>query len=103
MYLPSSAEQTLKSLGHQIQLARKRRQWTIADLAQKVGVSAPTIIALEKGLPTVSLGIAFSVLWILGLEKELEFLSHFDDPKGQELSNRRFPKRIRYTKFDNDF
>lgn len=105
MYLPSSAQQALKALGGQIQLARKRRNWTIADLAGKMGVSSPTVIALEKGLPTVGLGIVFSSLWILGLEKEISRFSSIDDKAGQELLNRRLPKKIRHSTkgLNNDF
>lgn len=105
MYLPSSAEQALKTLGEQIRMARKRRQWTISDLASKMDVSAPTVIAIEKGLPTVSMGILFSAMWTLGLEKELTLLANPEDKIGIELINRRLPKKIRHTtkKLDNDF
>jgi transcriptional regulator with XRE-family HTH domain len=105
MYLPSSAEQALKDLGNQIRLARKRRQWTVSELASKMSVSAPTVMAIEHGQPTVGMGILFSALWILGLEKELFKLSHPDDQVGLELMNRRLPKRIRQSirKTDNDF
>jgi transcriptional regulator with XRE-family HTH domain len=105
MFLPSSAEQALKDLGNEVRLARKRRQWTISDLASKMGVSAPTVIAIEQGQPTVGMGILFSALWILGLEKELSMLSYPDDRVGLELANRRLPKKVRHAvrKVDNDF
>lgn len=105
MYLPSSAEQALKTLGEQIRMARKRRQWTISELASKMGVSAPTVISVEHGQPTVSMGILFSAMWILGLEKELSLLAHPEDKLGIELVNRRLPKKIRHAtrKLDNDF
>jgi transcriptional regulator with XRE-family HTH domain len=105
MYLPSSAHEALKNLGSEIRFARKRRSWTIAELASKMGVSAPTVIALEKGQPTVSMGIVFSALWILGLEKDLSLLSHPRDQIGIELLNRKLPKRVRHStrKLDNEF
>jgi len=105
MYLPSSAKETLRHLGEEIKLARKRRNWTIADLASKMEVSSPTVIALEKGQPTVGIGIVFSALWLLGLEKELSTLSEFKDAPGVELMNRRLPQKIRHKKRDlnNDF
>lgn len=105
MYLPNSAKETLLRLGEEIRLARKRRNWTIADLASKMEVSSPTVIALEKGQPTVSMGIAFSALWLLGLEKELSNLSQFKDVEGMELLTRRLPQKIRHKKRDlnNDF
>ncbi len=105
MYLPSSAQMALTALGAEIRLARKRRKWTIAELATKMGVSSPTVIALEKGQSTVSMGIVFSALWILGLEKELSLLSHPEDKVGFELLNRRLPKKVRHStrKIDNEF
>ena len=105
MYLPSSAQGSLKRLGESIRLARKRRVWTIADLAQKMGVSAPTVIALEKGQPTVSIGVFCSALWTLGLDHELVSLSSLEDKKGIALMDKRLPKKVRplKKKVSNDF
>jgi transcriptional regulator with XRE-family HTH domain len=105
MYLPSSAQEALKTLGSEIKLARKRRSWTIADLASKMGVSAPTVIGLEKGQSTISVGIVFSALWILGLEKDLSLLSQPRDQVGFELQDRKLPKRVRHStrKLNNEF
>lgn len=105
MYTPSKVKDAIKNLGSQIQMARKRRMWTIADLATKIGVSAPTVIALEKGKPTVSLGVLFSCLWILGLEKELSLISHPTDEEGIKLMNLRLPQKVRTNRkhLNNDF
>ncbi len=105
MYLPSKAKEALKNLGQQIKFARKRRLLTIADLAEKIKVSAPTIIALEKGLPTVGLGVMASALWTLGLESELLFISNPDDIDGQKLMTSRLPQKIKIQKrnLNNDF
>lgn len=105
MYTPSKAKEALKQLGEQIRIARKRRQWTIAELAKKIDVSSPTIIALEKGVPTVSIGVLVSILWTLGLETELRNLANPSDTDGIKLMNSRLPKRIRTSKrnLDNDF
>ena len=104
MYLPSSARLCLQRLGESIRIARKRRVWTIADLASKMNVSSPTIIALEKGQPTVSLGILFSAFWILGLDQELQNLAMPHDSKGIDIANSRLPQRVRPSrKLDNDF
>ena len=104
-YLPSSAKHAVRSLGENLRIARKRREWTIAELAQKMGVSSPTVIALEKGEHTVSIGVLFSALWMLGLESELKGLSVFQDRPGQELMSGRLPQRIRSSKrkLNNDF
>jgi DNA-binding XRE family transcriptional regulator len=105
MYTPSQAKIALKDLGAQLRMARKRRMWTIADLAKKISVSSPTIIALEKGEPTVSVGVLISTLWILGLDHELRQLTQPHDAQGIQLMNARLPKKVRTTKgsLDNDF
>jgi DNA-binding XRE family transcriptional regulator len=105
MYTPSKAKEALAQLGEHIRMARKRRQWTIAELAKKIGVSSPTIIALEKGEPTVSVGVLVSTLWTLGLETELRYLTNPNDIEGIRLMNTRLPKKIRTSKrtLDNDF
>ncbi len=105
MYLPSKAKEALKNLGLQIKFARKRRLLTISDLAEKIQVSSPTVIALEKGLPTIGLGVLASALWILGLEKELLQISNPDDIEGQKLMTSRLPQKIKIQKrkLNNDF
>ena len=108
MYSPHEAQQALKALGAEIRLARKRRCWTLSELASKMKVSSPTLINLEKGEPTVSTGILFSALWILGIlgfEKTVTSLVHPEDKMGFEMLNRRLPKRVRHSRkgLDNDF
>jgi transcriptional regulator with XRE-family HTH domain len=105
MYTPRKAKEALAQLGEQIRMARKRRQWTIAELAKKIGVSSPTIMALEKGEPTVSIGVLVSTLWTLGLESELRNLANPNDSEGIKLMNTRLPKKVRTSKrtLDNDF
>lgn len=105
MYVPNKAKDALKELGSQIRSARKRRLLTIAELAQKINVSSPTIIALEKGVPSVSIGVVFSVMWILGLDSEIKTISTPSDVEGIKLMNSRLPKRVRISKrkLDNDF
>lgn len=105
MYIPNKAKEVLKQLGSQIRLARKRRLWTIAELSQKMGVSSPTVIALEKGEPTVSVGVLVSALWTLGLDTELRELANPNDTEGIKLMNARLPKKVRTRKrtLDNDF
>lgn len=54
-------------LGSQIAAARKERKWTAADLAERVGVQPHTIGRLERGEPTVALGVAFEAAVIAGV------------------------------------
>ena len=105
LYVPKKAREALKTLGIHIRNARKRRLLTIAELAIKIGVSAPTVMALEKGQPTVGVGVLVSAFWVLGLENELELLSEPEDRVGLALANSRLPRKVRNAKkkLDNDF
>ena len=105
MYISNKAKEVLKALGANLRIARKRRQWTIADLAVKMDVSSPTVMALEKGELTVGLAILVSALWTLGLEKELIMLSQPNDEEGIKLMTARLPKKVKIKKrnLKNDF
>jgi transcriptional regulator with XRE-family HTH domain len=101
---PTTLEAT-RLLGTYIRLARRERRWTSRDLAERIGVSLPTLLRIEQGDPTVSLGTAFEAATILGVPL-------FD----QDASRRRvemarvedrlalLPKTVRKTaRIDNDF
>ena len=54
-------------LGAQVALARKERRWTAADLAERVGVTAHTIGRLERGEPTVAIGVVLEAAVVTGV------------------------------------
>lgn len=54
-------------LGRRVRLARKEHRWTIAELAERVGVSPTTIQKVEKGDLTVALGSAFEAAVLVGV------------------------------------
>lgn len=54
-------------LGAQIAVGRHERQWTLTELAERAGVSAPTARKVERGDPTVALGIAFEMAVLTGV------------------------------------
>ena len=65
-YAPQTLD-AVQVLGNQIALARRRRRWTSAELAERVGVSVRTISNLEHGSPSVTIGVAFEAASILGV------------------------------------
>lgn len=61
------AADALAVLGQQIKAARYARQWTAAELAERVGVDRRTVAAIEAGEPAVSIGNVFNAADILGV------------------------------------
>ena len=56
-----------KLLGARVQLARRQRRWTLQELADRVGVTAVTMRKVERGDPSVRLGIAFEAAALTGV------------------------------------
>ena len=91
--LPTVAR-ALSELGGQVRLARQRRQLVAALVAERAGMSRPTLRALENGSPSVTLGALANVLHVLGLEKELGAIGR-DDPFGRKLEDARLEAKPR--------
>jgi transcriptional regulator with XRE-family HTH domain len=54
-------------LGQQIRLARLQRHWSQRELAQRAGITAPTLSKLENGDLSVALGTALEVAALAGV------------------------------------
>lgn len=65
-YAPQTLDAT-RVLGLQIASARRARRWTEAELAERAGVSRPTLRSVERGAPTVAIGTVFELATILGI------------------------------------
>lgn len=73
--LPPEAVAALARLGEHLALARLRRRESQKAWAGRLGVSIPTLIRLEKGDPSVSMGVYATAIWMLGLSGELAGLA----------------------------
>ena len=92
--IPSQVTGSVIHLGQRIRIARIRRGWSVADLAAKAGINRNTLTALELGKTGTAVGVAFTVLWALGLDKSLEAVADPDtDLHGKALEASRRPKR----------
>jgi len=91
-------EQRTTELGERIRLARLRRRIPLVELAQRIGVSRPTLLRLERGDAGVSLAVLVRALSVLGLLDDLQKLAG-DDELGQRLQDvsLRRPRRITRT------
>ena len=92
--LPKTQE-ILSTMGEQIKLARLRRHLTAELVAQRAGLSRATVIAIEKGKPSVSIGSYAAVLHALNdLDKDVLFIAK-DDELGRKLQDLELPTRGR--------
>ena len=55
----------LTELGRRLRDARLGRNDSMATFAERLGVSERTVRAMERGLPTVQIGIWLNALWLL--------------------------------------
>ncbi len=90
-------ERILIDLGERIRLARLRRNISAQLLADRAGISRQTLSTLENGSGSVSLATFIQVLFVLGLEKDLEEVAK-DDVLGRKLQDLNLPTRRRATK-----
>ena len=65
-YLPVTLS-AVALLGTQIAQARRERPWTAADLAERLDVTPYTVARIERGEPTVAIGIVFEAAALVGL------------------------------------
>ena len=62
------AREAARLLGLEIARARRERRWPVAELAERAGISRPTVRAVESGAPTVAVGTVFELAAILGID-----------------------------------
>lgn len=65
--LSSLTLEAAKLLGASVRLGRRQRRWTVAELAERVGVGEATMLKVEHGDPGVRLGIAFEAAALVGV------------------------------------
>ena len=95
--LPAT-EDILKTMGEQIKLARLRRDLPAKLVAERAGISRATLWKVEKGDPSVAIGIYASVLHALNdMDKDLLLVAQ-NDPLGRTLQDLNLPIRKRAPK-----
>lgn len=73
--MPSAVLAHLRLLGENLSIARKRRREPLKSWAQRLGVSEPTLIRMEKGDPSVSMGVYATALWLIGRSQAIAELA----------------------------
>lgn len=95
--LPRKLEQKMQLVGEQIRLARLRRNLTIAQIAERATCSELTVMRVEKGTPTVAIGIYLRILYALQLDDDILLIAK-DDPLGRTLQDIGLKHRERASK-----
>lgn len=84
----------LTELGENIRLARLRRKFAAAIVAERANISRNTLRAIERGDPKVTFGAYVNVLSALGLVNDLKLIAK-DDELGRKLQDLGLPIRAR--------
>lgn len=91
-------EMILEQMGEQIKLARLRRKLSAELVAERAGISRATLWSIEKGAPTVAIGMYAAVLHALNnLDKDLLLIAK-DDELGRKLQDLELVTRKRAPK-----
>jgi transcriptional regulator with XRE-family HTH domain len=80
--LPPSTLAALAQLGADLAVARLRRKESLKTWAKRIGVSVPTLLRLEAGEPSVSLGVLATALWLIGRDAALGALATPKEDRG---------------------
>ena len=76
--LPPAALAVLRKLGADLATARKRRKQSLRAWALRLDVSVPTLMKLERGDPSVAMGVYATALWLVQRHDALGMLA---DPR----------------------
>ncbi len=94
--LPPNLRRALGRFGSDLATARRKRRVTIQMMTERLGVAKSTYQRVEKGDPSVSMGIYAMALFVLGFGESLgSLVDPSKDDQGLLLDTARLPKRIR--------
>jgi DNA-binding XRE family transcriptional regulator len=94
--MPATLRRSLMKFGADVAVARRKRQLTVAMMAERLGVAKSTYLRVEKGDPSVALGVYAMALFVLGFGDALgDLVDVRRDDQGLLLDVERLPKRVR--------
>src|SRR4051794_33843279 len=94
--LSPKVRRSMTKLGTDIATARRKRNLTVVMMAERIGVAKSTYLKVEKGDPSVSMGVYAMALFVLGLGDALgDVVDPRRDDIGLLLDAQRLPKRVR--------
>lgn len=93
--LPLPVSHSLRKLGRDLSLARRKRSISTTDMATRLFVSRDTLWRLERGDPSVSAGTLATAIFVLGLHDRLANLAApSTDEVALSLDEQRVPQKI---------
>lgn len=94
--IPLPVERAIPKLGANISLARRRRHFSQASLAERMGAALSTVRRMEKGDVRVPTHFFARALHVFGETQSQEnLLDNAHDDIGLMLMDARLPKRVR--------
>ena len=102
---PFDVERAIKGLGANLRVARLRRNLTLAEVAEKIGVSRYVVAHAESGKVSTAIAVYSGLLWTYGLlDQFTELADPAKDREGLALSLAHERTNARRTDaLDNDF
>jgi len=97
--LPAGVRRSLIKFGHDLAVARRKRQLTMGMMAERTGLAKSTYARIEKGDPAVAMGAYAMALFVMGFGEVFGDLTDARrDDDGLLLDEERLPKRVRLKK-----
>ena len=90
--LRSDTKQVLVKMGKNVRKARLRRNLSAEFIAKQASISTDTLLSIEKGASTVSIGAYAAVLAVLELDKDLQLVALDEDGKKQFWEQNLYPR-----------
>lgn len=101
--LPAMAMDQLQKLGRDIAIARKRRRMSLSEMAKRMMVNIKTVQRLEKGDPSVGIGIVATALWVLGMHRRIgDLVAPESDQIGLQEDIKNLPRDFRKSRKQTD-
>jgi transcriptional regulator with XRE-family HTH domain len=102
---PYLVEQALTRLGGNLRTARIRRNFTIDEVAQKIGTGRRAVMDAEKGKASTGVGVYIALLWVYDLLSQLNDVANpAKDEEGLTLVAPKVKTRARKSgELDRDF
>lgn len=79
-------KKVFQEIGENIKLARKRRKLTTNQVSERAGIHRATLYRIEKGDPSVAMGLYFNVFKVMNMQDDFGKLAA-DDKLGRKLQD----------------